>query len=107
MAPATTNKDNHRKGNSVNRDSLCVAAAAVLIHLRDKWAWKILPDGCMKEISASFGAQLAAAVSGKIHRVPDYYQRLCPVLTTVNDANLLILIYWAIAMGFDEKWINI
>lgn len=97
-------KDNF---NSVNRDPLCVAAAAALIHLRDKWAWKILPDGCMKEISASYGAQLAAAVSGKMHRVPDYYRRLCPVLTTMNDANLLHLIYCAIAMGFEEKWTNI
>ncbi|SMC39439.1 Adenosylcobinamide amidohydrolase [Desulfocicer vacuolatum DSM 3385] len=92
--------------DSVNRDPLAVAAAAALMHLRDKWAWGILPKGCMKEIWSSQGAQLAAAVSGNIHQIPDYYQRLSQTLITVDDIHLLQLLYQAMAMGFKEKWKN-
>lgn len=60
----------------------------------------------MKEIWSSYGAQLAAAVSGDIHRIPDYYRRLSHSLTTVDDVHLLQLLYQAMAMGFEKKWKN-
>jgi len=60
----------------VERDPLVVAAVAALVHVRDEVAWGILPEWCVPELWAAYGAQIAAAVSGNYNRLPLYRETL-------------------------------
>ncbi|MCP4117730.1 MAG: adenosylcobinamide amidohydrolase [Desulfobacteraceae bacterium] len=90
--------------DSVDRDPLAVAAVAALVHVRDEFAWGILPQSCSKEIFSSFGAQIAASISGRMERMPAYRDQLLIHLKDDSDENMLELIFHSIAMGFEEKW---
>ena len=89
---------------SINRDPMIVASVAALVHLRDKAAFGILPLNCMKEIFASFGAQIVIAVSGRIAKMEDYKMQLAGKLFAINNQAMLGLIFHALAVGFEEKW---
>lgn len=88
---------------SVDKDPLVVAAVSALVHLRDMIAWGTLAEGCVAEIWAAYGAQVAAAVSGAYDRLPAYRsalgRRTAPSLRDLPD-----LVARAFALGFDDKW---
>ena len=60
----------------INSDPITVAAAAALVHMRDKFIQQILPETCPAEIFTTYGAHPAAAVSGKYDRFILYKNRL-------------------------------
>ncbi len=88
----------------IDQDPLTVAAAAALVHLRDKFVWQILPQSCLPEVWSGYAAQVAAAVSGKSERLGAYRDRLSDDTPALNNAGFLRLIYRALALGFSEKW---
>ncbi len=90
----------------VERDPLVVAAVAALAHLRDKVVWSILPESCAPELAATYGAQIAAAVSGDITRLPAYRDHLAAASYTLTSGDLLSLAAHAMALGFREKWLD-
>ncbi len=88
----------------IERDPLVVAAVAALVHLRDKVVWGTLPSGCVPEIWAGYGAQIAAAVSGNPGRLEVYRKTLAEARYPFTNEGLLALASHAIALGFAEKW---
>ncbi len=93
-----------RNFKGIERDPLVVAAAAALVHLRDKVAWGILPSSCVPEIYVSYGAQLAAAVSGDFTRIQAYRDALAAERYTFGNKDLVQMAAHAMALGFREKW---
>lgn len=91
----------------IDRDPITVAAVAALVHMRDKFVWHILPQSCVPEIFSTYGAQLAAAVSGKYDRFVFYKNRLDGRQFSFENGVFLDFIYYCLAMGFTEKWRNI
>ncbi|MBW1966078.1 MAG: adenosylcobinamide amidohydrolase [Deltaproteobacteria bacterium] len=89
---------------SIDHDPVTVAATAALVHLRDKLGWQILPESCAPEIFSSYGAHLAAAVSGKYERFMSYKNRLDGRRFSLEDAAFVDFICFCMAMGFEEKW---
>ncbi len=88
----------------IERDPLVVAAVAALVHVRDKVAWGILPRSCVPELWATYGAQVAAAVSGDYVSLPAYRDRLAGQHYGIDDRDFLRLVEHAMAMGFQDKW---
>lgn len=87
----------------VNRDPITVAAAAALVHVRDKLAWGTLPTEVGPESLAAQAALLAAAVSNKHDRLPQYRSMLAPPAGS-SDSLVLELACRALAMGYTDKW---
>jgi adenosylcobinamide amidohydrolase len=90
---------------SINHDPPTVAAVAALVHLRDKFVWGILPESCIPEILSSYGAQIAAAVSGKYERILYYREKLSEERKSMDNEIFLNFIYKSFALGFSEKWL--
>ncbi len=90
--------------NSINNDPLTVAAVAAIVHLRDKIQWGILPGSCVPEILSTYGAQIAASVSGKYHRLEYYRSCLSGESQGIEKESFLNLVYRSFALGFREKW---
>ena len=88
----------------INFDPLTVAAAAALVHLRDKFIQRILPETCLAEIFTTYGAHLATAVSGKYDRFILYKSRLPMEKIRLEKSAFLEFIYCCMAMGYEEKW---
>jgi len=88
----------------IERDPLVVAAVAALVHVRDKVTWGILPRSCVPELWATYGAQVAAAVSGDYASLPAYRDRLAGQHCGSDDQDFLRLVEHAMAMGFQDKW---
>ncbi len=88
----------------VERDPLVVAAVAALAHLRDKVTWGIIPESCVPELAATYGAQVAAAVSGDYTRLPGYRDTLAAESYSFANVDLIRLAARAMALGFAEKW---
>lgn len=88
----------------VERDPLVVAAVAALVHVRDEVTWGILPAGCIPELWASYGAQIAAAVSGKYDRLPAYREALAGEERPMNYDCFPRIAARAAALGYSEKW---
>ncbi len=93
-----------RNFNSINNDPLTVAAVAAIVHLRDKVQWGILPRSCVPEILSTYGAQIAAALSGKYHRLEYYRTALSGESQGIEKEVFLDLIFRSFALGFREKW---
>jgi hypothetical protein len=89
---------------TLNRDPMVVAAVAALVHLRDKGEVGILPENCMQEIFLSFAMEIALAVSGRLEKTPEYKNKLSENLYDASDKSMLLLIFKALAMGFEDKW---
>jgi hypothetical protein len=81
-----------------------VAAIAALVHVHDEVTWGILPTGCVPELWAAFGAQVAAAVSGNYARISGYRDILSMTECLAEQNGFQQLIAGAIALGFTEKW---
>ncbi len=90
----------------IERDPLVVAAVAALVHVRDKVVWGILPRSCVPELGATFGAQIAAAVSGDYTRLDAYRDTLAAARPDFTNPNFVRLTAYALALGFQEKWPN-
>jgi len=88
----------------VERDPLVVAAVAALAHVRDEVTWGILPAGCVPELWAAYGAQIAAAVSGKYDRLPAYREALAAAERPMSYESFTRIAARAVALGFSEKW---
>ncbi len=91
----------------IDRDPITVAAVAALVHLRDKFDWRLLPQSCVPEIFSTYGAHLAAAVAGKYDRFMSYKNRLDGWQFSLENGVFLDFVYYCLAMGFAEKWRNI
>ena len=89
---------------SIDHDPVTVAAVATLVHLKDKVGWRILPDSCVPEIFGTYGAHIAAAVSGRYERFISYKNRLDGRRFGINNKAFLDFVYYCMAMGFEEKW---
>jgi len=90
--------------SNIVKDPLTVAAVAALMHLRDKFLWGILPDSCIPEVLAAYGAQISAAVSGKSNRSHAYMQMLSASDMSLEKHAFLDFVCKALALGFKEKW---
>jgi adenosylcobinamide amidohydrolase len=90
--------------SNIINDPLTVAAVAALMHLRDKFLWGILPDSCIPEVLAAYGAQISAAVSGKSNRSHAYMQMLSASDMSLEKHAFLDFVCQALALGFKEKW---
>jgi adenosylcobinamide amidohydrolase len=88
----------------INRDPLIVAGVAAVVHLWDKANYGILPQSCLTDVFCSYGAQIAAAVSGNYRRIHHYRNCLAREIVTTRDNAVIELITKSIAMGFGEKW---
>lgn len=88
----------------LDNDPATVAAVAALVHLRDKLAWGILPQGCLPEILAGQAAQVAAAVSGKFDRLATYREALAGHAREEQIAGIARFALRALALGFRDKW---
>ncbi|NLI83316.1 MAG: adenosylcobinamide amidohydrolase [Deltaproteobacteria bacterium] len=88
----------------MERNPLVVAAVAALVHLRDKVVWGTLPPGCVPELWAAYGAQLAAAVSGNVSRTGAYHRILAAAMHPFTNDGLITLTAHSLAVGFREKW---
>lgn len=93
-----------RNFNSINNDPPTVAAVAALVHLRDMVRWGILPRSCVPEILPTCGAQIAAAISGKYHRLEHYRNALSHGPLGTDGESFVGLVFSAFALGFREKW---
>jgi adenosylcobinamide amidohydrolase len=89
---------------AIEKDPLTVAAVAALVHIRDTFVWGILPKSCMPEIMSSYGAQIAAAVSGKHDRLSIYRMKLSGSKKSISSETFLDIIYRSVALGFADKW---
>ncbi|MFZ0944582.1 MAG: adenosylcobinamide amidohydrolase [Syntrophobacteraceae bacterium] len=102
-ADATLLRDNFK---DLERDPLVVAAVAAIVHLRDKVSWGIIPSSCVPELWATYGGQIAAAVSGDYIRMDAYRQALAAKRYAFANGDLIHLVAHAMALGFREKWLN-
>ncbi|HVN96350.1 MAG TPA: adenosylcobinamide amidohydrolase [Syntrophorhabdaceae bacterium] len=90
--------------DTIERDPLVVAAVAALVHLRDKEMWGILPRSCSPEVRATYGAQIAAAVSGDYSSFTTYRGMLAEKPRQDGDVEFLRLIEDSFVLGFKDKW---
>ena len=89
---------------SILHDSMVVASVAALTHIRDKIVWGTIPENCLAEILASFGAQVSAAVSGKYKHLDLYRTRHASLPKTLENRIFINSISKMLAMGFSDKW---
>ena len=88
----------------VNRDPVVVAAVAAIFHLWDKFTWGILPESCLADVMCSYGAQIAAAISGNYQRIDHYRNCLAREDIGISNTVFFKFIVNSIALGFGEKW---
>ena len=93
-----------RNFNSLDRDPVAVGASCSLVHARDKVAWGILPQSCMKEIFVMHGAQLATGISHRVERYADFSRILSLEPVGMNNHDFLEFVYASCALGYSEKW---
>lgn len=90
----------------VERDPLVVAAVAALVQAQDEITWQILPVSCAPELWATYGAQIAAAVSGDYAQFFEYRTKLAAAKYPKVNEKLSLLVSHAIALGFSDKWLD-
>jgi adenosylcobinamide amidohydrolase len=86
------------------RDPLTVAAVAAMVHLKDKFAWGILPPACWSEVMGAQAALVACSVGGDFQRLADYRDALAPTRAADGNSNFRELVCRAMALGFEDKW---
>ena len=85
-------------------DPPTAAAVAALVHLKDKFAWGLLPTAVWSEVMGSFAAQVAAAVSGKYEKTAEYREALAPLISENTNHHFVELAARSLALGFKDKW---
>lgn len=93
-----------RNFSVIERDPVTVAAVAAMVHLKDKFAWGILPLSCWSEVMGAYAAQVAGAVGGDYRCMPAYREKLAPARSQNDNDAFVKLVCRAIAMGFADKW---
>lgn len=88
----------------IERDPVTVAAVAAMVHLKDKFAWRVLPAACWSEVMGAHAAQVACSVGGDYDRLDDYREALAPTRATQDNAAFCELVCRALALGFGDKW---
>jgi len=88
----------------VERDPATVAAVAALVHMKDKFKWGVLPQGCWKDVISASAAQVACAVSGNYIMMREFMEMLAPAGGHEDNRRFLELACRALALGFAEKW---
>lgn len=88
----------------IERDPVTVAAVAAMAHLKDKFAWGVLPAACWSEVMGAYAAQVACAVCGDYDRLADYRNSLAPVKAEMDNRAFVDLVCRALALGFGHKW---
>jgi adenosylcobinamide amidohydrolase len=89
---------------AIERDPVTVAAAASMAHLKDKFAWGVLPSTCWSEVMGAYASQLACAVSGDYSRMATYRELLAPAQPDDDNGTFVDLACRALALGFADKW---
>ncbi|MDR2459607.1 MAG: adenosylcobinamide amidohydrolase [Deltaproteobacteria bacterium] len=85
-------------------DPVNVAATAAIVHLRDQFAWGILPPLIWPEVMSSQAAQLSAAVSGKYDKLPAYRDSFKLLSADRDNKGFIKLVAQAFTMGYMDKW---
>ncbi len=88
----------------IEKDPVTVAAVAAMAHLKDKFAWGILPPTCWSDIMGAYAAQVACAVSGDYQPMAALREELAPAKDHNDNPTFLELACRAMALGFAEKW---
>ncbi len=88
----------------IERDPVTVAAVAAMVHLKDKFAWGLLPSSCWSEVMGAYAAQVACAVSGDYSTMAAYREQLAPTCSQNDNTLFIKLVCRAFAMGFTDKW---
>jgi adenosylcobinamide amidohydrolase len=88
----------------IERDPVTVAAVAAMAHLKDKFAWGVLPASCWSEVMGAYAAQVACAVNGDYGRLAAQREELAPTLDTSTNSAFVDLVCRAFALGFNDKW---
>ncbi len=90
--------------SEIERDPVTVAAVAAMVHLKDKFAWGVLPVSCWSEVMGAYAAQVACAVSGKYEPLSDFRKHLAPPCSESRNDDFVDLACRAMALGFADKW---
>ncbi|MDR2351609.1 MAG: adenosylcobinamide amidohydrolase [Deltaproteobacteria bacterium] len=85
-------------------DPVVVAATAAIVHIRDEFAWGILPPLIWGDVMPAFAAQLAAAVSGNYEKIPAYRELFTVPSTHRANEDFVAIVGRALAQGFFDKW---
>ena len=88
----------------IERDPVTVAAVAAMVHLKDKFAWGVLPSTCWSEVMGAYAAQVACAIGGDYRRLAEYREKLAPTRSQGNNGGFVDLACRAFAVGFADKW---
>lgn len=88
----------------IERDPVSVAAVAAMAHLKDKFAWGILPAACWSEIMGAYAAQIACAVCDDYRQMAVFRKTLGPTRTETKNSAFLELVCRSVAYGFAAKW---
>lgn len=88
----------------IERDPVTVAAVAAMVHLKDKFAWGVLPAACWSEVMGAYAAQIACAVCGDYAILADYRKSLAPAKADTDNRAFVMLVCRAPALGFGHKW---
>ena len=89
----------------IERDPVTVAAVAAMVHLKDKFAWGVLPSTCWSEVMGAYAAQVACAIGGDYRRLAEYREKLAPTRSQgVTNGGFVDLACRAFAVGFADKW---
>ena len=90
--------------SEIQRDPVTVAAVAAMAHLKDKFAWGVLPESCWGEVMGASAAQVACAVCGDYTRLAAYRETLAPLCSDTGNKAFVALACKAMAVGFADKW---
>ncbi|MFP4030104.1 MAG: adenosylcobinamide amidohydrolase [Desulfococcaceae bacterium] len=88
----------------VERDPVTAAAVMAMVHLRDKFAWGVLPAACWSEVMGGQAAQIACAAAGRYADFDRYRRELAPARPENGNGAFLDLVCKALALGFADKW---
>ncbi|MDR2455712.1 MAG: adenosylcobinamide amidohydrolase [Deltaproteobacteria bacterium] len=94
-------RENHR---GLIHDPMVVAQVAAMVHLRDKFQWKILPWSVYAEVMSRQAALLAVEAGGRLDRFGLYYEEISRYPPGDSNQAFLALAAKAMAMGFADKW---
>jgi adenosylcobinamide amidohydrolase len=85
-------------------DPVNAAAVMAMAHLKDEFDWGVIPASVWPEVMSAQAAQLAAAVSGKYHKLSEYRSLFDPLPPETGSEAFIKLVTRAFARGFKDKW---
>ncbi|ACL05747.1 protein of unknown function DUF105 [Desulfatibacillum aliphaticivorans] len=88
----------------IDKDPVTAGAIMALVHIRDKYAWGLLPETCLPELMGGQAALAACSISGDFSRFTQYREELSPISKKMSSAEFLDLALKALGLGFRDKW---